>query len=136
MDALALTRRRGMSLTMAARTVRTDPRTVRRHVGLAFRREGRRWRPTRFDRLAREMTVLTAQGPRHVLIRDSRTASLLAEHANAVQHYLRTGDTGPLQALRRKDIQLHGERLALALAPGLIDRLAEGAELHYEVYRR
>ena len=71
-----------------------------------------------------------------VVVRDSRTASLLAEHSNAVQHYLRTGGTERLRQLRRRSIRVDGEQLALVMSPQQIDRLAEGAELHYELYRR
>ncbi|MGH2361567.1 MAG: hypothetical protein ACRDGM_13625 [bacterium] len=62
--------------------------------------------------------------------------SLLAEHSNAVQHYLRTGDTARLKRLRRKRVQVDGEQIALVMSPQRLDRLAEGAELHYELYRR
>ncbi|MDQ3690971.1 MAG: hypothetical protein M3406_13250 [Chloroflexota bacterium] len=79
---------------------------------------------------------MTETGPRSVVVRDSRTASLIAAHSNAVQHYLRTGDDGRLRKLRRKHFHIDGERVALVLAPTQIDRLAEGAELHYELYRR
>lgn len=136
LDALALTRREGMSLTAAARMVRTDPRTVRRHVGQAFRRHGHRWRPRPFDRIPRGMTVMTPEGPTLVVIRDSRSASLVAQHANAVQHYLLTGDDSRLRKLRRKRLQVDGELLALVVSPNRIDRLADGAEIHFELYRR
>ena len=136
LDALALTRREGWSLTRAARMVRSDPRTVRRHVGTALRKEGSRWRPRPFDRMPRPMRVMTDSGPTLVVVRDSRTATLIAAHSNAVQHYLRTGDDGRLRKLRRKHFQIDGERVALVVAPTRIDRLAEGAELHYELYRR
>lgn len=136
LDALARTRREGLSLTRASREVHTDPRTVRRHAGRAFVKEGRRWRPRPFDRIPRAMRVLTEDGPMLVVVRDSRTASLLAEHSNAVQRYLHTGDTAGLKRLRRKRVQVDGERIALVMSPQRLDRLAEGAELHYELYRR
>jgi hypothetical protein len=136
LDALALARRTGISLTQAARTTRTTRRTVLRHVGSGFRREGRRWAPRRFDRIPREVTVLTALGPVPVVVRDSRTASLIAEHANAVRHYLHTGDPSRLGGLRRRTFQLGGRRFPLVTDEDVIDRLAEGGELHYELYAR
>lgn len=135
LEALALARR-GYSLRRAAGIARTDPRTVRRHVGTAFRKEGRRWAPTRFDRIAREMTVLTREGPVVVVVRDSRTASLLAAHANAVRAYIETGDEERLRRLRRRRIRVGGEEIALVTDPVVLDRLAAGSELHYELYRR
>jgi hypothetical protein len=114
----------------------TSRRTVLRHVGQAYQREGRRWVPRQFDRLAREMTALTAAGPHYVQVRDSRTASLLAEHANAVKAYRDTGDEVPLRSLRRRSVQIDGRRYELVVDPEALDRLIEGGELHYELYRR
>lgn len=82
------------------------------------------------------MTVLTKRGPEVVTVRDSRTASLLAEHANAVRTYIETGDETKLRALRRGHFSLRGRRIELALDEGTLDRLAAGGELQYEVYRR
>lgn len=134
LDALALTRR-GYSLRRASDLARTDPRTVRRHVGSALRKPGARWRPSRFDRIPREMTVVTPDGPEAVLIRDSRTASLLAEHANAVAAYIERGDEEPLRRLRRTTVRIRGRPVALETDPVRLDRLAAGGELHFELYR-
>ena len=123
-------------MTRAARLTGTTRRTVLRHVGAGFRHEGRRWVPRSFDRMPREMTVLTAAGPTLLEIRDSRTASLVAEHANAVRHYLHTGDERRLVDLPRLTLRHHGETVRLVTDADLIDRLAAGSELHYEVYRR
>src|SRR5207247_1358025 len=51
LDALALTRREGLSLRAASDLARTDPRTVRRYAGQALRKRGGRWRPTAYDRI-------------------------------------------------------------------------------------
>ena len=134
LDALAL-QRRGYSLRRAADLARTDPRTVRRHVGSALHKEGGRWEARPFDRIPREMTVLTPSGPELVTIRDSRTASLLAEHANAVAAYIETGDEERLRRLRRRQVQIRGQPVVLATDPVRLDRLAAGGELHYELYR-
>ena len=136
LDALALVRRQGVSLTRAARLTGTTRRTVLSHAGAGFQRNGRRWVPTPFDRIPREMAVLTVAGPAVGVIRDSRTASLVAEHANAVRHYLRTGDERRLAGLRRKTFQLDGQTVVLVTDADVIDRLAAGSELHYEVYQR
>jgi hypothetical protein len=134
LDALALTRR-GHSLRQAADLARTDPRTVRRHAGQAFRKVGSRWRPTPFDRIPRDMTVVTPAGPVPVTVRDSRTASLLAEHANAVAAYIETGDEEPLRRLRRRVVRIQRQPVVLATDPVRLDRLAAGGELHFELYR-
>jgi hypothetical protein len=82
------------------------------------------------------MVALTSAGPIDVIVRDSRTASLLADHANAVQLYLREGDETALQELPRRDLQVGGLTLRLSVEPEVLDRLAAGGELHYELYRR
>ena len=134
LDALAL-QRRGYSLRRAADLARTDPRTVLRHAGVAFRKEGGRWTARPFDRIPREMTILTASGPLVMTIRDSRTASLLAEHANAAAAYIEQGDEEPLRRLRRRRVQVRGQLVVLATDPVRLDQLAAGGELHYELYR-
>lgn len=136
LDALALSRRHGVSLTRAARLTGTTRRTVIRHAGAGFLHEGRRWKPRPFDRIPRELTVLTEDGPTPLVIRDSRTASLIAEHANAVRHYLHTGDESRLMELRRQTFRLRGETVRLVIEADAIDQLAAGGELHYEVYQR
>jgi DNA-binding CsgD family transcriptional regulator len=134
LDALALARR-GHSLREAAALARTDPRTVRRHVGSAFRRDGGRWVPTPFDRIPRQMNALTRNGPVAVTVRDSRAASLLGEHLNAVATYIETGDEAPLRKLRRRSIRIRGRPIVLETDPIRLDRLAAGGELAYELYR-
>lgn len=134
LDALALTRREGLSLRAAARAARTDPRTVRRHVGRAFRLQGGRWRPTAFDRIPRAMNALTPAGPAAVIVTDSRVASVLAEHANAVATYVETGDDTALRKVRRR-VRIRGEPVELATDPNEVDRLAMGGELVFELYR-
>jgi hypothetical protein len=128
-------RREGMSLTKASKLTRTDPRTVRRHAGQGLRREGRRWSPKAYDRLPRAVNVLTAAGPVEFDL-DSRQASIAAEHANAVQAYLNSGDERALRGLRRRSLQIGGHRFALPTDPAVIDRLAAGGELHYELFAR
>jgi hypothetical protein len=136
LDALALARRTGISLTQAARATGTTRRTVLRHAGRGFRQEGRRWVPRAFDRIPREMTVLTPVGPVLVTVRDSRTASLVAEQANAVRRYVHTGNDDRLRGIRRREIRVNGHRIPLVTDADVIDRLAAGSEVSYEVYRR
>jgi hypothetical protein len=136
LDVLSLARRQGISLSRAARLTGTTRRTVIRHAGAGFAHEGRRWVPKAYDRIPREMTVLTPVGPIAQVVRDSRTASLLSEHANAVHYYLDTGDTSRLEALPRHEFRLHGLRIPLVVDADVIDRLAAGSELHVELYAR
>ena len=135
LSALALARREGYSLRRASDLARTDPRTVRRYVGSALAKQGGRWKARPFDRIPREMTALTPEGPVTVVVRDSRTASRIAEHRVAVTEYAERGDETRLQRLGRIRIRVQGEELDLVTDPIRIDRLAAGGELHYELYR-
>lgn len=133
--ATALARREGYSLRRASSLTRTTPATVRRHAASAWVKAGAHWRPTLFDRIPRAMTVLTPTGPESVVVRDSRTASAIGEHANAVSAYLETGDERDLRALKRRAVRIRGQPVELVTDPVRIDRLAAGGELHYELYR-
>jgi hypothetical protein len=135
LDVLSLMRRRGLSLRQASDLARTDPRTVRRHASQALRRPSRQWTVTPYDRMPRELTVLTSAGPTSETIRDSRTASLLAEHLNAVREFIETGDEQALQRLPRTLIHIRGQPVRLETDPIRLERLAAGGELHYELYR-
>lgn len=84
--------RRGKgSLSKLARARGIAPKTVRRASG-AFRKSGGRWVPTRSDRVERWLKSYENGSRVEVLVRDSRTASLLSRFANAVGRYRETGD--------------------------------------------
>jgi hypothetical protein len=66
-----------------------------------------------------------------------RDRAIVAAHLNAVHRYLERGD--PTRLLRYRGIQVTsstGEVLDLVTDLATIDRLAEGGEIHYELYRR
>lgn len=134
LDALARSRREGVSLTHAAKLAGTTPRTVHRYAGQAFRRDGRRYRPRPFDRLERRLSILTPDGPVWIGVRDSRTASHLAQYHNDVKHYLWTGDDRRLLRWRGKTFMVGGVRNTYLTDLDLIDDLALGGELEYQVY--
>lgn len=135
--ASATGRRTGASLTAAAALARTTPGTVRRYAASAWIKRGSRWRTTPYDRIPRAMNALSRAGPVALIVRDSRTASLIGLHAEAVRHYLEEwGDTARLEALPRTRFRANGARVELAVDPVEIDRLAAGGEVTYEIYRR
>ena len=90
LEVLALMRREGIDLKTAARRVGTTPDTVIRHLSpRALRKSGDgRWHATKRDTIRRRMDMLTTEGRRAVLPRDSREASLIARHLNAVQAFV------------------------------------------------
>jgi hypothetical protein len=88
--------RRGKgSLSKLARARGMAPKTVRRASG-AFRKRGGRWVPTPSDRVERWLKSYENGTRIEVLVRDSRTASLLSRYANAVGLYRETGNPAGL----------------------------------------
>jgi hypothetical protein len=73
-----------------------SPRTVRRASG-AFRKVGGRWLPTGSDRVERWLRSYEGGSRVEVLVRSSRTASLLSRYANAVGRYRETWDASGLK---------------------------------------
>jgi hypothetical protein len=129
-------RREGLSLYDAARRARTTARSVLEHAGGGLRREGRRWAARTTDDLIRPMAVLTAEGAIWVDVRGSRASTLIGRHGAAVRAYRDLGDDRPLRRLRGRALLIDGRRIELLTDLDVIDRLAEGGELHYELYRR
>ena len=106
-SALAIMRRDKLSLTAAAKQAQTDPETVRRYVGSALVRSGTRgqYKARTFDRIPRRLKFLASGGAIPITVHSSRTASLIAEHMNAVRKYLRTGDESVLKSFRGKQFR-------------------------------
>jgi hypothetical protein len=105
---LALMRRDSLSLTAAAKSVRTDPETVHRYVGSTLLREGPRgrYRARAYDRIPRTLNVYTPGRSVTVTVNSSRTATLIAEHRNAVKKYLNNqADGSVLDAFRGKSFR-------------------------------
>jgi hypothetical protein len=120
LEAVALMRREGLSLSAAARKASTTPTTVRRYAGSALEQSGRTVRAKPTDRLRRKMRVLTPTGPASVTVTSSARASLVGRHWDAIGVYLNTGDTEPLSALRTPTVA----GVELVTDPDVIDELA------------
>jgi hypothetical protein len=137
LDALAMARRDQLTLKGAASRVGLPPEEVLRLTAPGWERRGGSWRPTREDQLRREMTLLTPDGPVSVRTRNSRLATQIARHHNAVRHYVTTGSTRRLAPFSRLQVpRTSGLPYRFATDPADIDRLAAGAELLYDVYLR
>jgi hypothetical protein len=136
LDALAIARRDHLDLGLAASRVGLRPDVVLRYAGAGFEQRAGRWVARPFDAIARDMTVLTPDGPKPVRTHDSRQATEVSRHHNAVRHYIETGDASRLVPFRGRAIRTSRGLLPLATEPSQLDRLAEGAELAYDVYLR
>ena len=98
-------RRRGESLSQAARILHTTPRTVRKFIGKQLRRTASgRYSVKESDRLTRELNVFGPDGYELVSVRSFKQAQLASEHLNAVGRFLRTGDPEWLKPFRGKRI--------------------------------
>jgi hypothetical protein len=129
--ARALMRREKVSLRAAARAYETDPKTVRRFVGSALRKDKNgRYRATRYDRIPVTINHLMLDGSVVPLrIRDSRTASKIAEHSNELRKYRRFGDSSGLAQFRGKAFRADGVIHQFLTDPIAIDRLEDAGSL-------
>jgi hypothetical protein len=86
-------------------------------------------------RRPRSITVLTPDGPEVVIISIPETRSLIARHLNAVRRYLELGDDRRLADFEDVVVVVDGREIDLVSDPEVIDRLAEGGEVWFELYR-
>ena len=87
--------RRGESLSQAARAEHVKLATIKKYLGGQFHQDapGKRWKPTKSDRLTARMNVLTPRGPMTVSVRGSRERTRLARYNVALAKW-RRGEPG------------------------------------------
>jgi hypothetical protein len=125
-------RRDGVSLTRAAREAEASPATIRRYVGSALGRDGRRWIARPSDRLYRPLQFPTERGLMTLHTTSSRTATRIAEYWAAVHRYLSTGDTRALLAFRGQAIRVGKVAYPFITRRSSIERLAAAGEVRFE----
>jgi transposase-like protein len=101
LEVVSESRRGKGSLSKLARARGIAPKTVRRASG-AFRKRGGRWVVTKTDRVERWLQTYEKGFRTEVMVRDSRTATLLSRYANALGRYRETGDASGLKAFEGK----------------------------------
>jgi len=105
MAVIARMRRRGESLSQAARAEHTTPRTIRKWVGNQLKRNtSGSYSVTAGDTLKRELNVLGFHGYESVVVRSFKQAHLASEHLIAISRFLRTGDARLLRPFRGKRV--------------------------------
>ncbi len=125
-EALSEARVRDLSLTAAAREAGTTTATVLRYAAPAVERlPNGRYRVLPDDRLYRRLRVISTEGPVWVDVRSSRTASLVARHANAIRAYGLHGDASVLAEFRGK----RAGGAELAVDPAMLAAFAAAGEL-------
>jgi len=114
-----------VSLTQAAKEERITPSAVRRSTG-AFRQRGRRWVAKSRDMIPREMMIMSDGDEFPIQLDDSRNASILGRHHNAVRKMLLTGDESDLRQFRGKRIRdAFGNTYPLETDPETINEIVE-----------
>jgi hypothetical protein len=123
-----------VSLRKAAREFGVAPGQVIRLGRPALRKQKNgRYAATRTDRLLRVLSVLTVYGKRELPFRDSRQASIVGRHWDAVQRYLQTGDDSALRKFHGKKVtDANGKRHLLLTDTAEIDRLGSAGVLSFE----
>jgi hypothetical protein len=128
---VALMRREGLSLREAATRAGIDPRTVLRYVGSALERQGQHgeYRATPHDQSPRSLHFITPQGTVVITVKDSRTASRIAEHMNAVRAFTNSGDLAPLDAFKEETFEVDGVTYMFVTDPATLETLADAGVL-------
>jgi hypothetical protein len=131
---IAKMRSEGTSLTQASRDFDLDPRLVRSRAGSALRKaKSGRYVARPSDKLLRVLVIPSSEGLKEVVVRDSATASKIAEHSHAVQVYLRTGDSSRLKKFRRiKLLDEKGNRIKLVTDLAELQKLGSAGVLSFE----
>lgn len=135
---IAKMRSEGVSLTKASREFGLDPRLVRSRAGSSLRKtKSGRYVAKASDKLLRVLVVPTPNGLTEVAVRGSDIASKIAEYSDAVQKYLRTGDSSKLKKFRRmKLLDEKGNRIKLVTDLAVLQKLGSAGVLSFEsLYR-
>lgn len=127
-------RTEGISVTRAAKAFGIDRKKVIELGGSALRKQKNgRYTTKPFDRLLRVLVMPSADGLKEVAVRDSRTASRIAEYSDAVQKYLRTGDSSALKKFKRlKLVNDKGERISFLTDLSKLQELGSAGVLSFE----
>ncbi len=138
-DVIAKMRKERLSLRAAAREVGITPKTVLRKAGSVIRRGSNgRYTAKPGDQFLRVMKVATPDGLTQIGVRGSRQASVLGQHAAAVERYLSSGDFAPLAKFANRGVRDDKGNLVPFLTDrALLKKLASAGELSYEsIYAR
>jgi len=136
---IAKMRSENMSLTKASREFGLSPKVVQARAGSALRKsKNGRYAARPSDKLLRVLVIPSSQGLAEIAVRGSEVASKIAEYSDAVQKYLRTGDSSSLKKFRRpKLLDEKGKRIKLVTDLAKLQELGSAGVLSFEsLYRR
>ena len=134
LHALALMRR-GESLSAACKAEHIKPQTFLRYVGNVVRHDkpGGRFRVAKTDRLVRHLQqVQSTEGAIDVDAKWITRAREFSDHANAIAHFNRTGDTSRLKRFEERTFSAFGRRYTFLTDPAKLIELVEADALHLD----
>lgn len=132
LDALALKRRQpALSMTQVARRSGTTVKTVRRYAGPALETRSGRLDAKSTDKIARDLSFLTDRGYIALRVTNSRDATRIARHSNAVRKFVMHADDSSLRRFEGKSIKAGGKTHFFVTDRATINRLARAGELHF-----
>ena len=124
-------------LTKTAKELGITAYKVKKHLGRAIRKKGRKWVASKKDMIERSMTIYERGKRKTIILASSEDASLVGKYLNAVKKFLITGDKGVLKPFRKKQVKdSKGKKHTLETRPEKlfeIDERQEDLEF-YEVY--
>ena len=136
---IALMRRKNLSFKAAANEVGIDPKTVLRYAGSALRQKekGGRYFAKPHDDIPRIVhAIVRGRGKTVVTVDDSRIASRIAEHMNAVRTFARRGDPSALESFKDESFQASEGTFYFEIDLDVLARLADAGQLVVEgLYR-
>jgi hypothetical protein len=136
---IAKMRSENISLTKASHEFGLNPKAVQALAGSALRKsKNGRYVARPNDKLLRVLVIPSPKGLSEVAVRGSEIASKIAEYSDAVQKYLRTGDSSSLKKFRQiKLLDEKGKRIKLVTDLAKLQELGSAGVLSFEsLYRR
>ena len=134
LDAIAFKRRNPkVSMTRAAREHHTTLRTIKRYAGSTIEVRSGRYDVAPLDRIPRELQFLTSKGYEAVTVRNSRDASRIARHHNAVRRAILTlgTDTKALDRFAGQSVRAGGKIYPFITDFNTLERLARAGALNF-----
>jgi len=129
--------RHGISSHKALLEFGTTEEMLKKHVGKFLVRKHKEFIATKTDSIQRGMQVYTKGKIKSIVVKNSKTASVIGQYFNAVRQSLRSGDTTILNPFRRiKIIDSKGKKHVLETRLAKLYEIEESKESpeDFEVY--
>jgi len=128
-----------LSLTKASQEVGANLSTVKRWAkSVLKKRSNGRFAAKASDQVVRVLKVPGDGGIRDIVVKGSRQATFLADFWNALERYLKTGDSSRLENFRGKSIKdAAGAEIPLPIGRAELNRIASAGLFSFEsIYNR